>query len=89
MRKNFGRGAMTGKFKRSGEEQGVEIKNVLADEVIQLGSGLRAPIIIKVDAGPVAQMLERTHVAYRCVQPDVKIFTRCIRDFEAEIGRVA
>ena len=75
-------------------EQGVEIGDVLADEVIQLGGALRRPEVVEgqrraLGFAPGAQRLETRHVADRGIQPDIEILPRRIGDLEAEIGRVA
>ena len=71
-------------------EQGVEIGDVLADEVVQLGVRAGRPEVFEGEIlAPVAQRLEARHVADRGVQPDIEILARRIGNLEAEIGRVA
>ncbi len=72
-----------------GPEQGVEIDDVLADEVVQLGRGIPLPVVIEVEAGAVAEIAEAGHVADGGVQPDVEILVLRARNPEAEVGRVA
>ncbi len=48
MRKQLGRRAETGVLQHRGPEQRVEIQDILADEVIQLGSRASLPVFVKV-----------------------------------------
>ena len=70
-------------------EQGVEIEDVFADEVVHLGLAVGFEVFVEIDADAVAQVLERRHVAHGRVQPHVEIFARRVGDFETEIRRVA
>ena len=70
-------------------EQGVEIDNVLADKVVHLGGGIRLPEMLEINAFPVAQVLETGEVTNGRVEPDVEVLAGCIRNLEAEIGRIA
>ncbi len=75
----------------------MEIQDVLADEVIQLGGRILAPEFIEaarrqlaaVGVLATAQILEARHVADRRVQPDIEIFAGRAGNLEAEVGRVA
>ena len=82
-------GAETGAAEHGRPEQGVKIDNVLADKVIQLAFGLFAPEAIEVDAFAFTEIPETGHVTDRCIQPDIEVFARRIRDFKAEIRRIA
>src|SRR5690606_34449605 len=62
-------------LQHGGPEQGVEINDVLADEVHLLGVAGRVDQGVEVQSLPVAIGLERGQIAYGGVQPDVKIFT--------------
>ncbi|MNB92829.1 hypothetical protein D3C75_399410 [compost metagenome] len=86
-----GRLAEVAAFQHRWPEQAVEVDDVLADKVIQLGGGVFLPVLFKADgvAALVAQVLERTHVADWRIQPDVEIFARRVRDFEAEVRCIA
>jgi hypothetical protein len=79
--------AGVGQFGRP--EQRVEVEDVLADEVVELGRRVRLEPFVEIEAVPAAQVLERAHVADRRVEPDVEVLARRIGDFEAEVGRVA
>jgi len=69
-------------------EQGVEIGDVLADEVHLLHRRvIHIAVVVHADFAQV--VLERGQVADRGVQPDVEIFARSVRDFDAEVGGVA
>ena len=71
-------------------KQGVEIDNVLADKVVQLGLGAFGPIGVEVEpVGAIAQVLEAGHIADRCIEPNIEVLARCIGNFKTEIGRVA
>ena len=72
-----------------GPEQRVEIQDVLADEVVQLGIGALLPVVIEVDASLCAELFEAAHVADGRIQPHVEILARRIGDLKAEIRRVA
>ena len=78
-------------FQHGRPEQAVEVNDVFADEVVQLGGRVFLPVFVEADgvATLVAQVLEGAHVADWRVQPDVEVFARCIRDFEAEVRRIA
>src|SRR3569833_329397 len=70
-------------------EQGVEVDDVFADEVIELGPAVLAPILVEGDAAPLAIGLEARHVTDGRVEPHVKILAGGVWDFKAEIGCVA
>ena len=77
-------------FEHRRPEQAVEVDDILTDKVIQLGVALFTPVGIEAQvAALVAQVLERAHVAYRRIQPDVEVFTRRIGDLKAKVGGVA
>ena len=81
--------AETCTFQHGRPEQGVEVNDVLADKVIQLGAGIGIPESIKTQfRATLAQVLEAGHVANGRVQPDVKILAGLVRDLEAEVGRI-
>ena len=83
------RRAMAGAVQHRRPEQAVEIDDVLADEVMQLGIAACAQVGVEVEAACRAQRLEAGQVADRRVQPDVEVFARRAGDLEAEIGRIA
>ncbi|SSK54793.1 Uncharacterised protein [Klebsiella pneumoniae] len=78
-------------FQHRRPEQAVEVDNVFADKVIQLGRRIFLPVFVEAGgvAALVAQVLEGAHVADRRVQPDVEIFARRVGNFEAEVRRIA
>ena len=68
----------------------MEVDDVLADKVIQLGRGVLAPEGIEIQLGGTgAEVLEAGHIADRCIQPDVEVLARLVGDLEAEVGRIA
>ncbi|MNZ64769.1 hypothetical protein D3C78_829430 [compost metagenome] len=81
--------AVAGAFEHGGPEQGVEVDDVLADEVVQLGLGVLVPEGVEVQFGTAyAEVLEAGHVADGGVQPDVEVLAGGVRDFEAEVGGI-
>ena len=50
VREQFGRRAEAGVLQHGGPEQRVEIQDVLADEVVELGVGALFPVVVEVDA---------------------------------------
>src|SRR3954464_8009832 len=90
-----GRQLEFGGMEHAGPEEGVEVGDVLADEMMNLaapadGGGtfrqvpLRPPIV-ELLAGILAPLCERRHVANGGVEPDVPVITGAIGDFEAEV----
>ena len=67
-------------------EQGMEIQDVFADKVNQLGLGIRLPVGVEVQAFFFGKGLEGAHVTNRCIEPDIEILARRIGDGEAEVG---
>ncbi len=86
-----GRLAEVAAFQHGRPEQAVEVNDVFTDEVVQLGGRVFLPVFVEAGgvATLVAQVLEGAHVADWRVQPDVEIFARRVRDFEAEVRRIA
>jgi len=89
VREHARRGAQTRVFQRGRPEQSVEVEDVLADEVIHLGLGIRFPVLIEIEAVLGAVVLERGEVTNRRIEPDVEELARRIGNFKAEVGRVA
>ncbi|CNT58407.1 Uncharacterised protein [Salmonella enterica subsp. enterica serovar Bovismorbificans] len=91
MNEQVGRLTEVAAFQHGRPEQAVEIDDVFADKVIQLGVGVFFPVLIKTGrvTALIAQIFEGAHIANRRVQPDVEIFARRVRDFETKIRRVA
>ena len=75
-------------MQHGGPEQGVEGDDVLADEVVLLHLGVGHEGV-KVPAGLAEVVLERSQIADRRVQPHVKVLARCVRNLDAEVGRIA
>ena len=69
-------------------EQCVKSDDVLTDEVVLLQRRVGHEGLV-VDADAVQVVLQRSQVANRCVEPDVKILAGCARNLDAEVGRVA
>ena len=95
-----GRHAQAGAVQHGRPEQGVEIHDVLADEMHHLGTGFRGVLAldeIREADRPVrmlrivriAILAERGQIADWRVNPDVEIFAGFAGNFETEIRRVA
>ena len=84
-----GRGAEAGVMQLGGPEQGVEIEDVLADEVIQLGLGIGPPEGVEVDPAALTVIFETAHVTDRCIEPYIVKLARRIGDLKAKVGRIA
>ena len=69
-------------------EQCMEIRDVLADEMVLLGRRIGHEGI-EVAAGLAEIILQRREVADRRVEPDIEVLARRIRDFNAEVRCVA
>ena len=69
-------------------EQGMKVKNILANEVNHLVV-LAGEELVEVDAFPGAVVPEAGEISNGRIQPDVEIFARCIGDLETEVRRVA
>ncbi len=90
MHRDGGGLAETGTFEHGGPEQGVEVDDVLADEVVQLGAGILVPESIEIQLrATCTEVLEARHVADWRIQPDIEVLARLIRNLETEVGRIA
>ena len=84
-----------GELEHRRPEQGVEVDDVLADEVDLLGVAggeelLEGPALAVLLRLPgVEVVLERGEIADRRVEPDVEVLARRVRDRDAEVGLVA
>ena len=70
-------------------EEGVEINNVLANEVNLLGAAVRINERIVIQTDCLAVGLERSQVTHRGIEPDIKVLAGCIRDVDAEVRCIA
>ncbi len=70
-------------------EQAVEVEDVLADDVVELGVVVASPELVEVEPAFLAQLLEAGHVADRSVEPDVEELAGMTGNLEAEVGCVA
>ena len=64
----------------------MEIDNVFADKVIELGLAIGLPPGIKVFVMLGTESLETRHVTNGRVEPDIKIFVRVSGNFESKVG---
>ena len=78
--------AQPGAVQHGGPEQAMEVDDVLADEMVQLGGGVLAPVIVEAQAFAITIVLEAGHVADGGIQPHVEIFARVAGDLKAEVG---
>ena len=69
-------------------EQGMEVHDVLADEVVHLGAAAGADVLLHVPPLPVQQVLEAGEIAHGGVNPHVEILARRAGYLETEIRRV-
>ena len=81
--------AETGAFQHRRPEQAVEVDDVLADKVIQLGVAVRRPVAVEVETMLIAVVLEAGHVADRRIQPDIEVLAGVAGNLEAEVGCLA
>ena len=66
----------------------MEIDDVLADEVVQLGITAALPVFVKRVPGAIAVVLETGDIADRRIQPDIEILAGFAGNLEAKIGGV-
>ena len=84
------RRAEAGAVQHRRPEQAVEVDDVLADEVVQLGLAVvREVAASKSTPSRSHSAWKLREVADRRVQPDVEVLARMAGDLEAEVGRVA
>ena len=76
-------------FQHRRPEEHVEIGNILADEMVELGAAVCVPEIGKIEIMTRTQGLESGHIAHRRIHPDIKIFARLARNFKAPVRRIA
>ncbi len=70
-------------------EQRVEVDDVLADEVVDLGLAVGLPVAVEIQARPPAVLQQAREIADRRVEPDVEVLVLLAGNLEAEVGRVA
>ena len=69
-------------------EQRMEIDDVLANEMVQLGGRVGVPERVEINTGLVTKIAEAGHVADRRIQPDIEVLARRVGNLEAEVGCV-
>ena len=89
VRPHIGRLAELGAFEHRRPEQAVEVDNILADKVVDLGFAVFLPVIVKVDVVLRTIGFKATHVADWRVQPYIEVFARRVGYFKAKVRRVA
>ena len=67
----------------------MEVDDVLANKMVELGVTAWLPITIEVLTGAVAEILVAGNVPDGRIEPDIKIFLGVTRNLEAKVGRVA
>ncbi len=70
-------------------EQRMEIYDVLADKMIQLGVGAGLPISVEIIAAPLAEVFKARHISDWRIEPDVEKLARRAGYLETEVGRIA
>ena len=83
---NLGGGAVIGTLEHGWPKQGVEVNNILADKMVQLGTAVGGPVLVEVYAVAVAEIFKCGHIANGGIQPDIKIFAWSIGDFKTKVG---
>src|SRR5574343_717328 len=76
-------------MEHGGPEQGMEVENILADEVNQFGFSIGFPVGIEIQAFLFGECLEGPHVTDGGIEPDIKVLARGIWDGKAEIRCIA
>ena len=73
-----------------GPEEGVEVRDVLADEMVDLGIMAGAPVLVEIEiVTPVAKVFEARGIADWRVEPDIEILVIGAWNLEAKVGFVA
>jgi len=67
----------------------MEINDVFADEMIQLGDGTCLPISVEVVVALIAKVFKARHISDWSIEPDVEKLARRARYLETEVGGVA
>ena len=80
--------SVTGLFQHGWPEQRMEIDDIFANKVIELCALVFFPEFIKGNPRVITEVSEAGHVTYWRIQPDIKVFTRRIRNLETEIWRI-
>ena len=83
---DLGGQAESGHLQHAGPEQGVEIRDVLADEVVDFRLLAPPPSVILL-AVAITPLLGRGDVSDRRVEPDVPVVAGTVGDLEAEVWR--
>ena len=72
-------------FEHAWPEQRVEVRDVLADEMVDLDI-VAAPPVVQSLAVPVTPLLRGSDVADGSIEPDVPVVAGTVGDLESEIG---
>ena len=86
---DFSRGAVLSTAQHGWPEQRVEVDDILADKMVQLGLGVFIPVVIKIHALTVAKIFKAGHIAYWCIQPDIEVLARGTGEFKTKVGCIA
>ena len=78
--------AQTGAMQHGGPEKPMEINDILADEMIQLGIGRRFPVAVEVLPRAAAVIFPGGDIADGRIEPDVEVFPRMARYLKAKVG---
>ena len=88
MNEDIGRRFAAAEMQARWEEQGVEGHNVFANEMVLLNCRV-SHIGIVVFTALFQQVFERRQITNGRIQPHIKVFTGCIGNFNAKVGRIA
>jgi len=76
------------KFQHGWPEQGMKINDVFANEM-DLLDGRVGKKALKVNIFQRKVAFQGSQIPHRSIEPDIKIFTRCVRYGNAEVRRIA
>jgi hypothetical protein len=67
----------------------MEVNDIFADKVVELGVTTGQPIAVKIRASALAVIIPAGDITDRRIEPNVEILSRMSGDFKAKIGGVA
>lgn len=66
----------------------MKVDDVLANEMVKLGSPPWLPEVIELHARPLTPVLEASHITDWSIEPDIEILIGRIGNLEPEIGSI-
>ena len=85
MNVDFGWQGIACGFQHAGPEQGVEVCDVFADEVVNFGIFTSPPVVERFSL-PITPLFRRRHVPDRSIEPDVPVVTRAVGNLKSKVG---